>query len=194
MKTFLKIAAISIASIFSLILAMKCFFYFSYDKGNIFKDQTIFTNKSNRLAMKFIKDYNSGNIDSIIYKINGYSFSVGHGKWMYWHSLSDSDHFHSYLDKSQNVFVNQNYYSLNNDTQKNKVNCTEIDKDIFNKISSIRNKYGLNSYGRRVYCFNNGVTYFRGKEVDMYGYGLPINIRKNAKLIINNWYKIPRPN
>ena len=43
-----------------MVFVLCSFEYFFYDKGNIVKDQPIFSSYSNELALKFIADYDSG--------------------------------------------------------------------------------------------------------------------------------------
>jgi hypothetical protein len=188
-----------IFAIFITLLAIAyCSFYFCYERNNIFKEQTIFTNKSNDLAILFINNYDSGKIDSIVYKLERCEFWVGHSKWIYNHKLFGKENFSSYIDLSQTVLVCDDYYFDHKKNKKAKayeIKCLKGDGDIFNSMKVIRNNYGLNKIQRRgrVFIFNNGIAYFKGSENEMYIESLPKNIRNKAIKLKNNWYKIPKP-
>jgi glycosidase len=181
--------------IIAVFIAAFSFNYFIEDRGNLLKDQEIFNQKANSLALKFISDFDSKKLDSIIYNIQTYRFWAGHGKWYYGYTLFNGKSFGSYVDNSQSILVKQQYYSSrnqNNGIDQFKTECSTEEMKTFEIMKGIRSTYALNEIGHkgRVFNFDNGIAYFNGSEIDMLKVYLPVNIRQTAKRINNNWYKI----
>ena len=159
------------------------YFYQRQHEAILLFKQSKLANPANRLATRFIADYDSGKIDSIVYKVSSFSFWFGHDKWFYNHTFFGKKTFSSCVDNSQSILVEQSYFfhNANEPISKFKVACDSFDLEAFNKIKMIRGKYLLNEIrGGNVYNFDNGISYFRGSIFDS----------SRAKLI-NVWIKRP---